>query len=156
MIPEEFETSIEVPARMLSVYQIPRGGIEAFVEEIRADGYQMSRNIPAGLTEFRDFQLPSVEVRRFRLETGAAADGKTVEEIGLRKRYGVTLLALRRNGEVPSSPGASTKLTAGDILLVTGQCGRLREAAGLFRDGENGGEEMFGGGCGVDGDGERV
>ena len=97
-----------------------------------------------------------MEVRRFRLETGPVAGGKTVEEIGLRKRYGVTLLALRRNGEVLSSPGATTKLTAGDILLVAGQCGRLREVAGLFRDGQDGGEEMIGRECGVDGDGERV
>lgn len=136
VIPEEFETSIEVLSRMLSVYQIPRGDIEAFIEEIRADGYQMSRNIPTGLAEFRDFQLPSVEVRRFRLENGAAADGKTVEELELRKRYGVTLLAVRRDGEVGSSPGASTRLHAGDILLATGRCGQLREAARLFHDGD--------------------
>lgn len=149
VVPEEFETSIEVLARMLSVYQIPRGDIEAFIGEIRADGYQMSRNIPAGLAEFRDFQLPSVEVRRFRLESGASADGKTVEEIELRKKYGVTLLALRRDGEVLSSPGAATRLTAGDTLLVTGQCGRLHEAARLFRDGEDGGASVPGEACGV-------
>jgi CPA2 family monovalent cation:H+ antiporter-2 len=136
VIPEEFETSIEVLSRTLSVHQIPRSDIEAFIEEIRADGYRMSRNIPVGLAEFRDFQLPSVEVRRFRLEADAPADGKTVEELGLRKQYGVTLLALRREDGVVSSPGAATRLAAGDILLVTGQCGRLREAANLFHNGE--------------------
>ena len=45
VIPEEFETSIEIFTRVLAKYLIPRDQIEALVAEIRADGYEMLRSL---------------------------------------------------------------------------------------------------------------
>ncbi len=45
VIPEEYETSIEIFTRVLTKYMVPRNEIEKFVEEIRSDGYEMLRSI---------------------------------------------------------------------------------------------------------------
>ncbi len=47
VIPEEYETSVEIFTRVLSKYEIPREEIDRFVAEIRASGYQMFRG-PSG------------------------------------------------------------------------------------------------------------
>jgi CPA2 family monovalent cation:H+ antiporter-2 len=43
--------------------------------------------------------------------------------VGLRKRYGVTLLSIRRNSEMVSNPGADTIFLAGDISILVGTPG---------------------------------
>lgn len=45
VIPEEFETSIEIFTRVLSKYQIPNDTIEDFVEKVRFDNYEMFRSL---------------------------------------------------------------------------------------------------------------
>jgi CPA2 family monovalent cation:H+ antiporter-2 len=49
------------------------------------------------------------------------------------KRHGVTVLALRRGGEVLSNPEASIRLAAGDVAVVMGPAERLAAARELFR-----------------------
>ena len=41
VIPEEFETSVEIFTRVLTKYLVPRENIEKLVAEIRADGYEI-------------------------------------------------------------------------------------------------------------------
>ncbi len=41
VIPEEFETSVEIFTRVLHGYRVPRGEVEAVTAEIRAEGYRM-------------------------------------------------------------------------------------------------------------------
>lgn len=43
VIPEEFETSIEIISRVLNRYFIPVNEIEKHIREIRKDGYEMLR-----------------------------------------------------------------------------------------------------------------
>ena len=45
VIPEEHETSVEIFARVLSKYNVPRERIESFVDHIRLDGYEMFRSV---------------------------------------------------------------------------------------------------------------
>lgn len=52
--------------------------------------------------------------------------GKTLQEADLRKKYGVTVLAIRRNGDFIISPGARQMLDKNDILIVIGQNEKLK------------------------------
>lgn len=45
VIPEEFETSVEIFSRVLAKYLVPRDEIERVVAEVRSDGYEMFRNL---------------------------------------------------------------------------------------------------------------
>lgn len=140
VIPEEYETSIEILSRVLSKYFVPRDEVEHFVRQVRAEGYDIFRHLPDDFAQIREFELPNVEIRRFRVGSEAPAAGKSLEEIGLRKNYGVTLLAVRKENEVVSSPGANTRLASGNIVLLVGQTENLLRAARLFLNPENGSE----------------
>ncbi len=45
VIPEEYETSVEIFCRVLERYEVPRERIDSFINHIRADGYEMFRSI---------------------------------------------------------------------------------------------------------------
>jgi len=47
-------------------------------------------------------------------------DGKTLKELNLRARFGVTLVLIKRGDEVNASPGADDVIREGDILVIIG------------------------------------
>jgi trk system potassium uptake protein TrkA len=66
--------------------------------------------------------------------------GKTLRELQLRNRFGLTLIAIKRkthtgDGEVTNvSPSADDQLLAGDVLSLLGPNERLSQLDGLFKD----------------------
>lgn len=53
--------------------------------------------------------------------------GATLQESGLRQKYGITVLAIRRDNDIIISPGAMQKILEGDILIVIGQNEKLNK-----------------------------
>jgi len=135
VIPEEFETSVEIFSRVLRKYLIPRPEIEKFVAEVRAGGYEMLRSLSkeAGSCTEMDICLPDAEISTYRLDADAPAAGKKIADIALRKKHGITLLAIRRGEEMLYNPDAETLLMAGDILVLFGSPEKMTEAAPLFQ-----------------------
>jgi CPA2 family monovalent cation:H+ antiporter-2 len=123
VVSEEFETSVEIFTRVLVKYLVPRDKIEQFVAEVRSDGYQMLRSPSGEKTTFADlkFALPDVEVNMAWVAEGSTLVGKTIAEIGLRRSFGITLLAVRRETEIISNPESTLGLSAGDILVFLGK-----------------------------------
>lgn len=134
VIPEEFETSVEIFSRVLRRYLVPKPEIERFVAETRADGYEMFRSLSPEAATCTDIKicLPDTEVATFRLAADASAAGRTIGELALRKRHGLTVLALRRGAETVYNPDADTRLEGGDIIIAFGEPDRLATAAHLF------------------------
>ncbi len=134
VIPEEFETSIEIFSRVLSKYLIPRHEIEALIAETRADGYQMFRSLSKESTSFGDLKhyLPDVEVSTIRISEGSPVRGRSIGQSELRKKHGVTVLAIRREGQLISNPDADTILKENDLLILIGAPAKLTSACTLF------------------------
>jgi len=57
--------------------------------------------------------------------------GKAVEEVDLKKRYGVSLVALRRGSQVIPSINIGERLQRGDRMLVVGPPASVRRVASL-------------------------
>jgi trk system potassium uptake protein TrkA len=57
--------------------------------------------------------------------------GKTIDEVDLKRRYGVSLVALRRGAQVIASVGAGDRLQRGDRMLVVGPPASVRRVASL-------------------------
>jgi monovalent cation:H+ antiporter-2, CPA2 family len=125
VIPEEFETSVEIFARVLVKYQVTRDLINQFIAEIRSDSYQMLRSSSGEKTTVTDlkFAVPDVEVNMAWVGEGAFLAGKTIAELNLRRTYGITLLAVRRGAEIISNPDSGLGLAEGDILVFLGKPG---------------------------------
>jgi len=143
VIPEEFETSVEIFSRVLRKYLVPRPEIERFIAETRADGYEMFRTLSPEAATCSEISicLPDTEVATFRLEAGAPAADRTIGQLALRKEHGVTVLAVRRGGELIYNPSAELTLRASDVLVVFGEPDRIALVAPLFTAGPAGGKE---------------
>jgi len=137
VIPEEFETSVEIFARVLMRYLVPRDEIEKFISEVRADAYEMFRTAARErMSSDVGLYVPDVEINTFRVHEKSPVVGKSLSEIGLRRKYGVTLLAIRRGTETLANPDGDTIPHAGDILVILGSPTKLAGITGLFRSPE--------------------
>src|SRR6266516_1604590 len=138
VIPEEFETSIEIFARVLAHYNVPREEIERLVSEIRASHYQALRpGARPRLTLTGTLsRMPQMHVERIVLATNAPAVGLTVAETALRSKTGALILALRRGESDLATPDADFRLEAGDALVVVGQAQQIKSAYHLLTGSE--------------------
>jgi len=138
VIPEEFETSVEIFTRVLAKYLISREKIEAFLTEVRSDGYEMFRSLSRKPTSFSDLtlNLPDVEISILRVGERSALIEKTLAQIELRKRYGVTIMAIRRDSQTLSNPHGDMQLCANDVLFVLGPPEKIARVTSLFRNQE--------------------
>lgn len=134
VIPEEFETSVEIVSRILAHYLIPRREIESFVTELRSGAYAMFRRLGVAGPSAAELgmALPEVEVASLRVDPGSPLTGLTLQESDLRQLYGVTVVAIRRRDTVLPNPGGETRVEPEDILVLLGLPEELRAAEGLF------------------------
>jgi monovalent cation:H+ antiporter-2, CPA2 family len=123
VIPEEFETSIEIFARVLHRFDVPKNLILEAVARVRDGMYDMlrgptrsSRRMPSKFSG-----LDSLEVERLELREGSVAVGRTLSELELRRSTGATVLAVQRQGVVHASPAGDFRLQVSDTLLVLGE-----------------------------------
>lgn len=122
VIPEEFETSVEIFARVLNKYLVPRDEIDKFIAEVREEGYQMFRKTDQDLNTFSDLKLyiPEFEVGTYRVCENSPVLGKSIAELDFRNLYGITLLAISRGSQVISNPNSTEILHSNDILVILG------------------------------------
>ncbi len=113
--------------RVISPYQI--GGLTLAQTALRpavVDFVQLATS-----SENLDLNLEQV-----RIVDGSALDRRTLVDAGLRQRYGVIVVGIRRaNGTMDFNPPPETPMYAGDDLVVLGRSQNLREleAAALAR-----------------------
>jgi CPA2 family monovalent cation:H+ antiporter-2 len=134
VIPEELETSVEIVSRVLASYLIPRREIEAFVSEIRSGGYEMWRRPTHqgdAMFELRQ-TLTDVDIMPVRVAEDGAIVGQKLAESDLRRLYGITILAIRREDEIVPNPGGDEVVQAGDVLVVMGLGEEIAAARDLF------------------------
>ncbi len=134
VIPEEFETSVEIFTRVMAKYLIPNDEIERFVQEVRADGYHMFRSLSRDAATCSDLRhyLPDVEITAFRIGEKSPLVGRSLAQTEMRKKYGVTVLAIRRNGDILSNPDVDIEFLPDDILFILGRPEQLTRVTELF------------------------
>jgi CPA2 family monovalent cation:H+ antiporter-2 len=122
VVPEEFETSIEIFTRVLARYLVPLEEIERFIAQVRAGSYEMLRSPSHPTAAFRDVapHLADVEVNTLKVAERSALAGQSLHETDLRARHGVTVLAIRRGEETLAVPSAETRLQGGDQVILLG------------------------------------
>lgn len=121
VIPEDFETSIEVFSRVLGYYLVPRQTIERFVNSIRHEYYNMARQLRMtgmDLPSLADEVLTGLEVVACKVEPGCALDGKRLTDTSLRRKYGVTVVGIRPAGQIIPSPGGDASLHGDDTVFL--------------------------------------
>ncbi|MEQ1763545.1 MAG: cation:proton antiporter [Pyrinomonadaceae bacterium] len=133
VIPEEFETSIEIFARVLTRYGTPRNVIEGQIDRIRQQGYEMLRtqSIPAPIRESVSVLDTALTESVFLMPRSPAID-KTLGELDLRSETGATVIAVIRDGNTKVSPGADYQLKERDTVILVGTPTKLQNAMNVL------------------------
>ncbi|MBX9853507.1 MAG: NAD-binding protein [Cytophagaceae bacterium] len=121
VIPEEFETSIEIFSRVLHKYLVPENEIENFVKHIRADNYEMFRPMPDSKAKNLSIDLPDIDIATLNVQQGKnEIIGKPLSESQIRKKYGITIVAIKRDDEFMYELSGDTEVLQNDVLYVFG------------------------------------
>ena len=90
---------------------------------------EMGKRIAHSLisTNFMDYIELAKDYRIEELTTPDGFHGKTLRQLNLRNRWGITVIVLKRAevGEILLSPGAETPILPGDTMVVLGKNGDL-------------------------------
>jgi CPA2 family monovalent cation:H+ antiporter-2 len=121
VIPEEFETSIEIFSKVLNSFLVPEHDVDQLVDKIRADNYEL-------------FQSEKVRVRKagahhsnahigcVRLGGGGCRwCGRSLNNIPFNEKYGVRILGISRGEVMMEKPDPAEVLRPGDILFLSGR-----------------------------------
>jgi CPA2 family monovalent cation:H+ antiporter-2 len=132
VLPEKLEIAIDLLNRILVRRQTPQKEISRIINHIRHRSLgDFSRkdlvHQPSIFDEFQNIHISVVNV-----ENGSQADGRSLIETDLRKKTGVTLLALKRGSEIIEHPAPETILMGGDIAYIVGEPDQVRLAAELL------------------------
>ncbi|MBC7901298.1 MAG: cation:proton antiporter [Saprospiraceae bacterium] len=134
VIPEEFETSIEIFSRVLHRYGISRNVIEGQIEKIRRQGYEMLRSpsLPPVKMDDTNVALDAASTETIKLENDSPVIGRNLGELDLRGQSGATVIAVLRDGQTKISPGANYRLAVGDTVVLLGTPAKLDRAKVIF------------------------
>jgi len=135
VIPEEYETSIEIFARVLHYYGVPRSDIEAMIESIRAKGYAMLRKLHVDV--YKDLPIAEIDMQAIRVCSNSTVAGKTIGQMQFRKVHKFSVVAIKRNDTIITNPGADDKIESDDILYVVGKREDISKAVKDLRLSDN-------------------
>jgi CPA2 family monovalent cation:H+ antiporter-2 len=124
VIPEEFETSVEIFSRVLSEYHVPDHVVRQQEAVIRSGTYRILRERAAPsssevLVEFEEFLRRKV-IEIFYVSQGSAWEGRTVGDLPAGNDTGIVLLSILRGDRAIVQPPPSEPLAAGDKLVLFG------------------------------------
>jgi CPA2 family monovalent cation:H+ antiporter-2 len=134
VVPEEFEASIEIFALVLRTYKLPQDFVMQQTEQVRREGYALLRRseLPELAHHSHGVTLTDAEVETCRIDDDSPARGKTLAELSILAHSGASVIAWTRSGATQSNPSETTRLQAGDIVVLLGSRAQIRRAIGLL------------------------
>jgi len=136
VIPEEFETSVEIFARVLKEYRIPGNIIQNQIDLVRHEGYAMFRGQSMDIDRLAHLTrlLETSVMDTFFVEEGSAIDGKTLGELDIRRKTGgAAVMAVIRKGHAKTNPRGDFKVEAGDMMVILGSHMDLNKAMKILK-----------------------
>jgi CPA2 family monovalent cation:H+ antiporter-2 len=134
VIPEEFETSVEIFARVLQRFDVPRNVVFELMRQLRKDMYEMFRERRPSLVPLsRGLEaLEGIQVDTLLIREHSPAAGQSLVELELRTATGASVLAVKRGTESYPNPRADFRLAAGDVVVLMGEQAALDRAVALI------------------------
>lgn len=137
VVPEEFETSVEIFAKVLATYEVPRKIIAQKIEQVRRDHYGVWRDsdLRAHHLGRLGTMLAGLDVDAYRVAETSYARGRTLMELDLRRVSGAAVIARVRNGVTLANPGGDVAAEPGDTFMLLGTNAQLARAVALLEAG---------------------
>ncbi len=132
VIPEEFETAIDLFERVMVNFLLPRKEIDLAIDRIRNDHYGIFLEDYSNTRFNISKDIPDVEIVAVAVTNRAPIIGKTLVESQLRQKFGITLVALKRDQKVIDHPKPSLVFCEGDVAYVLGSPEQVSSVSALF------------------------
>lgn len=122
VIPEEFETALQIFRKVLEKYHIPLNVIMQQTTLLRQESYKLLRKEGADISSFvhLDEILAQGLTESFFVNNENKFIGKSISEINLRAETEATIIAIVRSGKTISNPSGKEILKAADTLVIYG------------------------------------
>lgn len=130
VVPEEFETSLEIFGLVLQQYRVPERQIFEKKQKIRREGYEkLRRGEIERYTSHRD--IPTIQkIECYVVKKGSPLSHKTLTEVALPHSNSALLVAIIRDDETHTDPGGGFQLQPDDTLILVGTKEALDRAIG--------------------------
>lgn len=135
IIPEEFETAVEIFARVLTVYEVPRNLVQELTGRVRGEHYEVLRDTAASAMRVvlpHANVLEKLEIKSCWLRKGSPADGRTLGDLRLRTVTGATVVAVRRASGLILNPAPDHRFEADDTAILVGDHAQVDRALCLL------------------------
>jgi CPA2 family monovalent cation:H+ antiporter-2 len=122
VIPSEFEVSIELFVRLLTRLGVPRHIVRIEESIIRTEHYRALRGLgttPELLEKTKRLVAGGI-LETAQVMEGSSAAGRTIAELDLTRKVGTVILSVVRDEAPLPAPGGSTRLLAGDLVVIFG------------------------------------
>jgi CPA2 family monovalent cation:H+ antiporter-2 len=130
VVPEEFETSLQLAGLVMQAYGAPEHAVEREKNLIREDNYHVlcKPDAPCPVRPTLSAMLKAVEFEEVEIPPDSPAGGVTIREFNLRKASGASISAVGRGDEVIGNPSADFTLQEGDSVFLFGSGEQLADA----------------------------
>ncbi len=113
--------------------KLERAGADHVVSPYQLVGLRLLQKVLSPtLMEFMDLTIHREHLQlimeEFRVSSGSALAGYSIEEAGIRSRYGLIVVAIKRpDGPMLFNPDAGEKMEPGDVLVLLGPEAQVRD-----------------------------
>ena len=124
VVPEEYETSISIFNNVLNRLGVDSNHRNELMVSLRNDTYDTFRSpiIPKNQKDLQKHILDSMCINKFIVHENQAWTGKSLIDSGIRKTFGISVIALiRKDGITISNPEPTTTINAGDEVIILGE-----------------------------------
>lgn len=138
VIPEEFETALQIFRKVLEKYHIPLNVIMQQVTLLRQESYKLLRKESMDISAFThlDEILAQGLTETFFVNENSQFINKSLADINLRAQTDATIIAIVRNGNMISNPSGKDILLAGDTIILYGTHKSVDSAIELLNGGK--------------------
>ncbi len=127
VIPEEFETSVEIFSRVLNHFLLPINVIDHFTRDLRANNYDLFQSSRDSVRVSRPMEKHDFKVYCARVENDSGeVIGRKIRDSHIRENIGINILAIGRNGEIDYDIKGEEEILQHDLIFFHGEPDSVR------------------------------
>jgi len=134
VIHPELEGGLEMMRNTLLLLGIPAVQVQEYTDEVRRDHYDVAVSTAREQRVLAQMMaaVRGMEVAWREVSPGSPVAGMSLAEADLRRRFGLSLIAIIRSNEVITNPDSASVLEAGDTVGLLGSSEQVAAAEACF------------------------
>ena len=139
---EEYETSIEILAKVMTAYGYSKEAINRELSALHSKRYAMIRDKSSPeentadsnriLDKINREMYSEIDIHQFMITGKCRGMGKSIAELGIRTNSGATIISVIREEQHIPNPQADFLLNSGDTVVLMGSTEQIEKAVELL------------------------